>query len=964
MRKFLPLAIILTMIFPLSFSSFLMVPAVSVSVPLIPHDVRVLVVSPENIYWKGGHYLISDLAGYGFNVTQDTSDDGAAVDYRTDWKTSNLSEYDVVILHGGYFGAPPTMVTAEEVSHFTDFNGILIVIGNALFGNETSGQFWNNVFTSEPIQKLGQRLGVDFTGYLGDGGAYHNNGTFDLVDNSMTGLPSSLSYFTADPASINFQINVTTINAQRIYDFTTTSPKSGRTTAGVTYYKNPATGAVGIYIQGSYIYAKEYAGPKIEYFGLTEAKKRSSLMGSLIAHAIGADINTIVKPQPLATIRLDEVGSPSFDENYLNSSLSYFNSVVDLYGIEPSISFTDYYDLVSYYWKAVAPSVLGQLKTIYRDWEYSSFLQRKDPTSMNQSQIEHLIDSSEGNYTALGMDLFSTVVAPLGSWNPALLDAMANKKLYLLELSLGPNAPTDWWNIQVNSSVLVHTGAEMAGTYNAENFTQISKDILHFEYFNDRDKWALAVLNGFPSFFYSVPNFRSNEVGTYSLQTVYSNLTSEIPDIKFVPLVEAGLYFANRWVHISNPVRQGSTIEFDLDSSKVPEVADIGKGMTWLRINANETISEVFLDGRPWYYFDDHSVRLPTNVAHVKVILGTPTSPTVSESFYKVIDTVWSFLRFKVTVSAAVGLNITIRLHIPEVGAFNGTQWNVFSPSLKWGYSFDSSSRILSFWAISDGSATFEAGPDVVAPVFWKISHSPALYNSPVTIRANITDLRTYVENAILSYRAQGEWTNVTMVLNESLYVGDIPAFPYQTKVQYKLYAFDIYGNARMSDNFNYTVTDKTPPEMGNIEWGPGNPSSWETVYVRVNVTEPESASGVRYVLLYYWVNLDFTTLNTINMTRKGDMWSAVIPGQSGGRTVYFFVYALDNANNPIQSDDVSYTVGGSGLPISSLILIGIVVLAGAGAAAVVYLKKFRKGKATTNVAHALREFYLATKMR
>ena len=447
-----------------------------------------------------------------------------------------------------------------------------------------------------------------------------------------------------------------------------------------------------------------------------------------------------------------------------------------------------------------------------------------------------------------------------------------------------------------------------------------------------------------------MPNFRRNEVGTYSLQTIYSNLTSEIPDIKFVPLVEAGLYFANRWVHINNPVRAGSTIEFDLDSSGVPEVADIGKGMTWLRINANETISEVFLDGRPWHYFDDHSVRLPTNVAHVKVNLGTRTSPTVFESFYRVADTVWSFLRFKVTLLAAKGLNITVRLVIPEVGAFNGTQWNVFSsePSQKWGYSFDSSSRILSFWATSDGSATFEAGPDVVPPVFWKISRSPTWYNSTVTIKANITDLQTYVENVILSYRAQGEWTNVTMVLAEALYVGEIPAFPYQTTVQYKLYAFDIYGNARMSNTLNYTITDKTPPEIGNLDWGPSNPSIGDSVYVRVNVTEPEFASGVRYVMLYYWVDYDFRTLKGINMTQKGSMWSAIIPGQSGGRIVSFFVYAYDNANNAIQSDDVSYTVSGSGIPIWSFVFICVVVLAGVGAAAVVYLRKFRKGKART----------------
>jgi hypothetical protein len=916
-------------------------------VPLTPHEVKVLVVSPENPYSNGGHYLISDLARYGFNVTQQTSGDGTLVDYRYDKKTSNLSQYDAVILHGGCLGFPPTMVSVEEVNHFVNYNGVLIVIGNALFGNETSSRFWDNYFASEPIQELGHRLGVDFTGYLGDSGAYHNNGTFNLVDSSIRGLPSSLSYFTADPVSINVQVNVTTVNARRIYDFTTTGPLSGRTTAGVTYYENPATGAVGIYIQGSYIYAKEFPGPKISYFGLTDTEKRPSLMGSLIAHAIGADIYTIIKPQPLATIRLDDVGSPSYDENYLNSSLNYFNSAVDACGIEPSISFTDYYDLVSYYWKTVAPSALGKLKTIYRDWEYSSFLQRKDPASMNQSQIEYLIESGKGNYSALGMDLFSTIVAPSGFWNQALLDAMANEKLSLLELSTGPNAPAEWWNIQVNSSILVHTGAQMAGAANIENFTQISKDFLHYEYFRDRDKWSLAVINGFPSFFYSVPNFRRNEVGTYSLQTIYSNLTSEIPDIRFVPLVEAGLNSANRWVHIKNAARVGSTIDFDLDSSKVPDIAGIGKGMTWLRISANETISEVSIDGKSWYYFDDQSIRLPTANAHVKVTLGARTTPTVVRTVYKVTDTAWSKRSFDVTVVAMEGLNITVKLSVPEVGAFVGDRWNVFcsEPAKKWGYRFDPSSRILFFWAVSDGSVTFQAGPDLVPPVFWQIKSSPPWYNSSVFISGNITDAQTTVQRAVLSYRINNSWINLSMVPDGGLYVAAIPAFPYETEVKYMLYAFDDVGNVNVTDVLSYTVTDMTPPSIENLDWGPSNPSGGDSVYVRLTVTEPESASGVQNVILYYYLDHHLALLKSVNMTLQNSYWSAFIPGQSGGRIVSFFVLTRDKAGNVIQTSDYSYTVSGSETPIfQSPVFIGAVAsIALVGIGVTIYFKKLRK---------------------
>jgi hypothetical protein len=928
---------------------------VAPSQPLTPHEVKALVVSPADLYMKGGHYLISDLARYGFDVTEQASTDALSVDYTSDPKTADLNQYQVVILHGGYFGSPPTLVSVREVNHFTNYNGVLIVIGNALFGNETSGTFWSDIFNSQPIQKLEQRLGVDFTGFLGQGGAWHNNGEFSLIDSSIQGLLSSFSYVTEHPTSILYQVALQMVSAQMIYEFNTTSPLSGRATSGVTYYRNPTTGAVGIYVQGSYIYATESPGPKITYFGLTDTAKRSKLLASLIAFALGSDINVVIKPQPLATIRLDEVGSPAYDAGYLSSSLSYFNSAVDAYGVVPSIAFTDFFDSVPYYWSGVAPNVLGQLRTIYRDWEYSSFLQRKDPRLMSQSQIDSLINNSKGNYSALGMDLFSTVVTPLGSWNKSLLDAMADSSLYLLELSEGPYAPADWWNLQVNSSILTHTGVQMAGTGSDENFTQISEDILHFEYYRDRDKWALAVLNGFPSFFFSVANFRHNEVGTYSLRTIYWNLTSEIPDIRFVPLAEAGMYFANHWVHIRNAVRASSTIDFDVDASEVPNIAGIGKGMTWLRINANETIRQVWVDGKRWYFFDEQSIRLPTANAHVKVTLGSRETPTVFRSIYKVVDTVWSNKSFDVTASALNGFNITVFLLIPQVSVFIGDQWNVFcsEPAGKWGYEFNPSSRILLFWALSDGSVTFQVGPDVVPPIIWRVDSSPKWYNSSVVISANVTDAQTAVQQVILSYRADDVWTNISMSFEGDLHVAAIPAFPFQTEVQYMLYAYDDIGNLNVTHTFSYIVTDQTPPSISNFDWGPRNPSSTDQVLVRATITEPEFASGVLDVKLYYYLDGSIAALRSINMTFQYSNYSAFIPSQGGGRTVSFFVFATDEAGNTMRGPDISYIVSGSAADIfQSPIFIGAIaastVLIAAGV--IIYFKKLRKKKATSNL--------------
>ena len=957
MRKSLA-AVMIVVLVALPFYFFPQPRAISNSTPFTPHEVRVLVVSPANLYLKGGHYLISDLARYGFNVTQHTSDNATAVDYLSDQTTSNLDQYDVVILHGGYFRFPPTTVSLEEVNHFTNYGGILIVIGNALFGNESTRLFWDEedkVFVSEPIQKLEQRLGVDFTGYLGGGGAWHNNGTLSLTDDSIKGLPSSLSYVTNYPISINYQVVLTAIEGgSEIYDFTVLGgPFNGKKTSGVTYYKNPATGAVGIYIQGSFIYATEEPADslQIRYFGLTDISKRSSLLASLIAHAFGADINTIIKPQPLASIRLDYLGGRGFDESYLNVSLLNFHSTIGEYGIIPTIAFTDAPHFDPNYWQESVPNILSQLKGKYKDWEYSSSLRNKNSSSMMQSEIEVLLRNIKGNFAALGIDQFNAIATFAGYWNQTTLDAMASENLHLLDMSghpeisgLGKYYP-DWWNLRVvdalTSNVVVHSAAIMGWWGAAEYFTQIdsnpdvAKNILHFEYSKDRDKWALAVVNGFPAFTYGVWHFRRNEVGTYSLQTVYANLTSEVPDIQFVPLVEAGLYFGNKWVNILNPIRNGATIEFDVDSSAVPDVVSIGKGMLWLRVGTNETIREVSIDGEPWFYFDDHTIRLPADSVHVKVTLGERVDPTVVRTVYKVTETSWDGERFTVSVSTTPGLNVSIRLQIPF--------WNAFCNETQWDYKFDASAQILEFWAISDGSIALEVGADVTSPVLGEVDRSPTWYNTSVTVAVSFSDLETGVRTAILSYSSDSDWINVTMVREDGLYVGIIPAFRYGTEVKYKLYASDNAENWKTSGIFSYNVTDETPPEIGVPEWSPMNPSAGQPVHVQVSVVEPENASGLDSVEAVFFFERDYSTADSVQMKYDDGLWSAEIPGQSGGKLVSFFIRAKDKAGNFGISEDYSYRVGGAGLPWYMLIFGLVLITIGIGAG--LYFTKFRKVK-------------------
>jgi len=945
-RLILPLMIGMLLI-PL----FLTLPAQNQSTPtakpFTPHEIRVLVISPDLLYTSGAGLLISDLARYGFNITLNASPTSINPDYLNDNKTALLEQYDAVILHG-IQGFPPSKVSVEELDHFTDYRGMLIVIGNALFTNETSGQFWENTFTSTQVAKLEQRLGVDFVGYLTT--PFHNNGTFNLVDKSIRGVPETLSYTTVYNQSICRQFAITPTAATEIYNFTT---QSGLTTAGVTFYRNSTTGAVGVYIQGSYIHADEMpiSSRKIRYLGLVDTKTRASLIGSLVAFSFGADIGTVIKPQPLATIRLDGLGERAFNDAYLNASLANFNAAVDNYNIVPTIAFTDFNDLYPQYWQKIVPTALSQLNTRYRDWEYSSNLRNKNLTLMTQSEIGTLIQSVKSNFSEFGMDLFSTSATSAGLWNQALLETMASENLYLLD-SARDHASlvkdySDWWSLRVVSGAISHNGVRMTDK-SVENFTQFgyNQDYLHYLYFSIRDRLALSVVNGFPSLAYGVSNFRWNQVGTYSMQTVYRNLTTEILDIRFVPLVEAALYFGNKWARVENPLRDGSAIDFDLNASAIPDAASIGKGMVWLMIDSVENVADVFVDGQSWRYFDNHSIRLPASNVHVKVVLGERMTPSVISTTRKVTATSWDNRSFVVAVSAAAGLNVTIKMLIPQVGPFVG-YWTVYCSEAEknWGHAFDDSTRVLSFWAISDGSITFSAGSDVVPPLIGRVSYSSIVYSAAVKVKVDITDSGSGVRNAALIYSISGgELINTTMVLEGQSFTGAIPAFPFGTVVSFRIFAEDNAGNSQVSSAYNYRVRDLTPPSVGLPEWDPLTPSADQSVRVAVTVREPEAASGVRYVKLYY--STDGKLFTSVNMESENDTWQAFIPPRNSSGQITFYVQAFDKAGNSMRSRNYSYAVLGTTLPLLPIV-IAFAALVGAGGVIFYFVKIRRPHKAS-----------------
>jgi len=180
-------------------------------------------------------------------------------------------------------------------------------------------------------------------------------------------------------------------------------------------------------------------------------------------------------------------------------------------------------------------------------------------------------------------------------------------------------------------------------------------------------------------------------------------------------------------------------------------------------------------------------------------------------------------------------------------------------------------------------------------------------YDQSVKISAQVITEYSDIESVILSYQIDSaSWINVTMSLADGFYVADIPAQPYNTAVNYKVYASDTAGNSDVSELFSYVVGDFVPPVISNVVYVPNSPYHYQIVTVSAKVTEPADASGVKNVTLWYTAAGTWTFTD---MTLHEGLWTADIPGQGGGLHVNFFVEAFDNAGNNAETSTFGYTV-------------------------------------------------------
>jgi len=119
---------------------------------------------------------------------------------------------------------------------------------------------------------------------------------------------------------------------------------------------------------------------------------------------------------------------------------------------------------------------------------------------------------------------------------------------------------------------------------------------------------------------------------------------------------------------------------------------------------------------------------------------------------------------------------------------------------------------------------------------------------------------------------------------------------------QYGLVTF--YPDAQLV--ITYTL-DTNAPTLSNFCTQPANPTPNDEVTVSVTITDNES--GVKEAYLYYSTDGGVNWAKVLMSSIKNSDYEAIIPQQSEGTTVQYYIEAFDNALNNCRSDTFSYTV-------------------------------------------------------
>jgi hypothetical protein len=218
---------------------------------------------------------------------------------------------------------------------------------------------------------------------------------------------------------------------------------------------------------------------------------------------------------------------------------------------------------------------------------------------------------------------------------------------------------------------------------------------------------------------------------------------------------------------------------------------------------------------------------------------------------------------------------------------------------------------------------------DTTPPTVAILIRTPEMpaYDEIVTLTAVIFDVESGVDQVILYYLEGSEQTQINMTCSGGLYKANIPAFPFDTTVQYYICALNNANNMACSSVHSYTVVDSYPPQfkIDTTSWSPKEPSANDDIQIEVGVTEPAYGSGIENVTLWF-KNDTLVEWQSVPMAMKKGNWTATLRNQSDTE-VTFFIEAFDKVGNRNQTEHDEFIVAApEGFPLAWILLIVLII--------------------------------------
>jgi len=178
------------------------------------------------------------------------------------------------------------------------------------------------------------------------------------------------------------------------------------------------------------------------------------------------------------------------------------------------------------------------------------------------------------------------------------------------------------------------------------------------------------------------------------------------------------------------------------------------------------------------------------------------------------------------------------------------------------------------------------------------IEPSNVTYNDDVDVYVKLFNYTNLAEATLKYYIDGNNYTQPLEYLEEiSAYHATIPKQRYNTSVSFQVFIRDILGYNVSSQLMQYRVNDFTPPQIGELRY-PDQALIYSDVSVNISVSEPEYASGIDIVRIYYSYNLE--EWNEDNMSYMGDTWYSYMFEDVAEPYIYFKIFLSDKAGNNI----------------------------------------------------------------